>query len=135
MEVRDTNTKFSLRALFVVVTATIFIVIGLVKLGLFESSAWPAIELKDARISTPYSFTVTAENEFPNMLYFRLTGNVDGTASVKTHHDDGRPIKTVFGPGTVQEEWACEFYKESAEVIYAPNTVKQGNLKLEYLFQ
>ena len=127
-------TQISLRAIllgFVFVAIIISLIATVVR---HNQAKINSIELSGNDVGSRHAFNVPPESH-PDMLYFRLSGELDGTATITTHHDDNPPGITVeFGPGVVSENWAGEFYRSNAEIQYRPKTATKGKLKIECWF-
>lgn len=65
----------------------------------------------------------------PSGFSMQLRGNIDGTATLTL--PDGS-IEQISGP--VATDFGGEWYEATAELKYDPETVKSGQLTLEYFF-
>ena len=75
-----------------------------------------------------------SNNVIPYALNIKITGYIDGTASMHLMLNE-KPYKIKAVGNNVDITWGGDWYSNEAVIIYTPDNVTKGNLLINYGFE
>jgi len=96
---------------------------------------WPYLKISGADISDQKTYTIeSSPDRFIDGLSLKASGNIDGRATITFAIGDFDRTHSV-GPGKFDIDISPhDFYKNKADIHYAPQNVTKGHLILRYKF-
>ena len=92
-------------------------------------SRWTSYEITTVEIAQPTSRSVKLQRGFAHSFSIRVTGQIDGRASIETPHS-----VLELGPGAVDAHSGGDYYKNATTIRYTPHSVTSGRLLVKYKF-
>lgn len=120
--------RFGLRRLFLWFTAAAIILCVSAWL-----TRWPCVTIAGPAISTTQTYTISSSSdEIVDGLSLKVSGDIDGRATIQL----GEVFRVhSIGPGKFELDIGPhEYYETEAKVLYLPQNVSRGHVRVRYKF-
>ena len=109
----------------------IFVALAAIALGTWNwFIRWHSVSISGSKITELQTIKLKS-NRYPHYLRLRITGRLDGQATIT----DPWGNATIIGPGNFELYAQNEWYEEQASLNYSPTNVMSGFVTIHYKFE